>query len=193
MSIVFFVICSYLMGSIPSAYIISKFKGIDITKHGSGNPGATNITRVLGIPYGIFTLFCDIFKGYIICYLVKDIFKLSEIVLGICIVTVILGHMFSIFLKFKGGKGVAVFSGVVLGLEPLVFGIFILTFLFVFLIFKYVSISSLISVASVCVVFYALNQPFFLILIMNIIFLLILFRHRDNLIRFFKGKELKIR
>lgn len=190
---VILIICSYVIGSIPSAYIISNFKGIDITKHGSGNPGTINITRVLGIPYGIATLFCDVFKGYIVSYLVKDIFKLSEIILGICIISVVLGHMFSIFLKFRGGKGVAVFSGIVLALEPLVFGIFVLTFLFIFLIFKYASVSSLISVLSACIGFYILNRSIFLTLLMSGIFLLILFRHEDNLTRLFKGKELKIR
>lgn len=193
MSIVFLVICSYFIGSIPSAYIISKFKGIDIMKQGSGNPGATNVARVIGIPYGIVTLLCDVFKGYIVCYLAKDIFKLSELILGLCIVSVILGHIFSIFLKFKGGKGVAVFSGVILGLDHLVFGIFILTFLFIFLIFRYVSISSLVSVLAACVLFHILNRSNFLTMLMGIVFLLILFRHKENIQRIFKGEELKVR
>lgn len=193
MSIIIFIICSYFIGSIPSAYIISRLKGIDITKHGSGNPGTANVMRVLGVQYGIATFFCDAFKGYIVCYLIKDVLKLGEVVLGICIVSVIFGHMFSIFLRLYGGKGVAVFSGVMLSLEPFVFGIFILVFFFIFLIFRYVSISSLVSVLSACVTFYILNRSIFLTFLICGIFLLVLIRHKDNLLRLFKGKELKMK
>ena len=182
-------IFSYLIGSIPSGLIFSKIlnKG-DIRKSGSGNIGATNALRVGGKLLGSLTLMFDLLKGLIVVIIVK---LLGIEFIGIYGFACILGHIFPIWLKFRGGKGVATVFGVVLGMHVIIGAVMMLLWIIVFRASK---ISSLASLSSITISIIALSfgehyiDSIFLILSL----LLIVYKHKDNIIRLYNGEESKI-
>jgi glycerol-3-phosphate acyltransferase PlsY len=188
-------LASFIVGSLPFAIIIGKvFYGIDVRKHGSGNPGATNTLRTLGAKAGVAVLLLDIGKGALGVALVKWIplyhtvaFKEQMVIAGAC---AILGHVFSPFLRFSGGKGMATTVGVMLALDPLLgLGIVGLFTLILFLS-RYVSLASILSVAAFSIIFLATHYSSLIICIFSVgIFLLILVKHRSNIGRLINGKE----
>ena len=113
------VLISYLIGAIPFSFIIGKANGHDVRKEGSANPGASNVLRLCGKKAGILAYFCDIGKGMIAVLIPSFILKGQNNILIICAVAAIIGHVFSIFLGFKGGKGVATSAGTMLMLAPI--------------------------------------------------------------------------
>ncbi|MCX7956939.1 MAG: glycerol-3-phosphate 1-O-acyltransferase PlsY [Endomicrobia bacterium] len=192
MKLLIYLIISYFIGSFPTAYILVKtLKGKDIRNMGSGNPGATNVARTSGAFLGIVTLIIDFLKGFLPIYIARKI-GLEEKIL-IMLFTV-LGHTNSIFLKFKGGKGVATFFGAVLGLSTKIFFIELFIFLLVFLITHIVSISSLISALffTIFILFFKEIQNSLLnITISIIISLIIIIRHKENITRILNKQEKK--
>jgi len=197
---------SYLIGSIPTAYIFGRLlKGIDIRKFGSGNVGATNALRVLGKPAGITVLLLDILKGFLVVFFLGNFITsrtagisdiTTRVVLGIC---GICGHNWTIFLKFKGGKGMATTLGVLLGLAVTVpglkvaFGLVILTWLIVFLISRIVSLASILCAIALPAYMVVSKAPGILISLSLVICLLIILRHKSNLQRLFQGKEPRLK
>lgn len=194
---------SYLLGSIPTAYIYGRVtKGIDIRNYGSKNIGATNALRVLGKKAGLLVLSIDLIKGLIAVLLIAHIFQqlIPNVELlsfkFICGIGVIFGQGCSLFLKFKGGKGVATSAGVLLGTVPLAaFFIFIVWLCFFFSL-GYVSLSSICAALSLplfIILFYS-AKPHFLsqILFTLIISLLIIIKHRENINRLVWRQEKKI-
>ena len=144
-------IASYLLGSIPTALIISKsFAGIDIRDYGSKNMGATNVNRVLGFKYGLIVFIIDAIKAGLIISLFTFqlleweaswmILKIHPLIYG---VVAVIGHMFPIFAEFKGGKGVACCTGILLAYSPLIFIIVITVFILILIWKKYISLSSM--------------------------------------------------
>ena len=189
--VVVLMIVAYILGSIPNALWIGKvFKGIDVREHGSKNTGSTNAARVLGAKLGILTLILDISKGVIptlIATMLLDS-SISVILVGIC---AILGHSFSIFMKFKGGKAVATTVGVFIVLVPGAILLVAVIFFLVFGITRYVSLSSMIGAISLpiwIIIFYK-NIPFTIFGI--IIAILIIVRHKSNIQRLLNGTESK--
>lgn len=189
--VVVLMIVAYILGSIPNALWIGKvFKGIDVREHGSKNTGSTNAARVLGAKLGILTLILDISKGAIptlIATMLLDS-SISVILVGIC---AILGHSFSIFMKFKGGKAVATTVGVFIVLVPGAILLAAVIFFLVFGITRYVSLSSMIGAISLPIwimIFYK-NIPFTIFGI--IIAILIIVRHKSNIQRLLNGTESK--
>ncbi len=198
------IIISYLVGSIPTAYLFGRFlKGIDIRKFGSGNVGATNALRVLGKGPGITVLLLDMAKGAIAVLFLPDIFAprtgmtdtAISVILGLAC---ILGHNWTVFLKFRGGKGVATTFGVLLGLAfkieglRLIFALVILTWAFVFTITRMVSLASILSAVAIPVYMFIFKEPLTLILAGVLLAIFIILRHRGNLRRVFQGKEPRI-
>lgn len=194
---------SYLIGSIPTAYIFGRIlKGIDIRKFGSGNVGATNALRVLGRPAGIAVLILDIFKGFSVVFFLGD-FIASKVALGISVETLriilglacICGHNWTIFLNFKGGKGVATTLGVLSGLTlkiaglKAVLGLLILTWLAVFIITRIVSVASVLTALALPIYTFIFKQSNALMLFSVILSAFIILRHKSNLKRVFEGKE----
>ncbi|MDD5561423.1 MAG: glycerol-3-phosphate 1-O-acyltransferase PlsY [Candidatus Omnitrophica bacterium] len=194
-------IASYLLGSIPTAYLFGRFKGVDIRQVGSGNIGATNALRVLGKSTGITVLLLDILKGLAAVVLLGDYFadKVAilqaqnlRIIMGLCCIS---GHNWTIFLKFKGGKGIATSFGVLLGLAlklpglGMVIGILVLTWVTVFAISKIVSLSSIAAAISLPVSILFFKQPLILIIASLILCVFVLIRHKANLLRIAQGKE----
>ena len=184
-------IVAYILGSIPNALWIGKvFRGIDVREHGSKNTGSTNAARVLGAKLGILTLILDISKGAIptlIATMLLDS-SISVILVGIC---AILGHSFSIFMKFKGGKAVATTVGVFIVLVPGAILLAAVIFFLVFGITRYVSLSSMIGAISLPIwimIFYK-NIP--LTIFGIIIAILIIVRHKSNIQRLLNGTESK--
>ena len=178
-------IISYLMGSIPFGFILTKiFLKKDIREIGSGNIGATNALRTGNKALGYSTLILDILKAIFPVIYVKIFYEDSLYVASLC---AFLGHVFPIWLKFKGGKGVATYVGILFAIN-IYFGIIFTIFWFVtFFISKYSSLSSLIGAASIPIYLLILTQ-FDQVIFFTIMFVLIFFTHRENIKRL-KNKE----
>ena len=192
------VIGSYLIGSIPSGLVIGKLKGIDVRDYGSGNIGTTNVLRTLGARYGAIVLIADVFKGVIAVLLARYIIETptGEMAAGFAAVA---GHDWSLFLRFKGGRGVATSLG---GLLPMVMpaplsgvtglGVFVL----VALASRYVSLASIVGSLSAVVamaVFLGMDRvPWQYLVYIVVVVALIIFQHRDNISRLLSGKESKL-
>lgn len=182
--IIFF---SYLCGSIPFGLVISYiFKKDDPRSIGSKNIGATNVLRTAGVMLGLFTLILDILKGFIA---IKITLMLNSDVVGLSMTFVIIGHIFPIWLKFKGGKGVATFIGVLLAYNFQLFLLFTFTWLLCALIFKYSSLSAIIALITnlLSTIAFDLNYIYFII-----VSFLILIKHFSNIQRLLTGNETKI-
>ena len=190
LDILYIIIYSYLLGSIPFGLIITKiFLGKDIRKVGSGNIGTTNVLRTGKKSLAATTLLFDVLKGYfsiLITYnFFSDLIYLSAL---ICLI----GHVFPIWLRFKGGKGVATYLGVILGISFVLGIVFGVTWLVIAIIFRYSSLSSIIGSIIVCVYSIFINnetQSYFLF----IAFIIIIFTHRGNIVRLKNSKEAKIK
>ncbi len=198
LKILLLILFSYLIGSIPSAYILGRIlKGIDIRKFGSGNVGATNAFRVLGVTPGVFVLIFDLSKGFFcVTYLVDFLnltTSLTRILTGLCCVS---GHNWTVFLGFKGGKGIATTLGVLVGLAikienlEFVVGLVILTWLVIFFLTRIVSLASILSGIALPIYMVLFKQSNALVLLSVILSGFILIRHRLNIKRLLCGKEL---
>lgn len=185
------IILSYLFGCFPSGLVLGKliYKK-DIRQFGSGNLGATNTFRVLGKKAGFIVMFLDIFKGFIVVFFPLWFnVDIPSIFVGICAV---IGHVFPIFLKFKGGKAVATSAGAVLGVHPVLLIVLAIVFIIILYSTKYVSLSSMIAGIG-CVIGAIIigDLPFLIVSIA--IMLILLVRHQSNIVRIFKGNEPKIK
>ncbi len=184
-------IFGYFLGSFPSGVIVSRYAGVDdIMSRGSGNIGATNVFRVLGAKYGAIVLALDMLKGIIPAYLGSRYFgTLGALVVGIC---VILGHNWSIFLKFKGGKGIATTAGVALVAFPKTVAISVVVFLVTIAVTKYVSLGSLLAVW--VGFFYTLFTPAAVSekILVFCLAAIVTYKHKSNITRLISGKELKL-
>ena len=178
-------ICSYLMGSIPFGFILTKIiLNKDIRDVGSGNIGATNVLRTGNKYIGYTTLFLDITKAIIPVIYVKINFPELLYMASLC---AFLGHVFPIWLKFKGGKGVATYVGILFSINILFGIIFMISWAIVFLISKYSSLSSIISALFVPLYILIMDREYDVIFFM-IMFVLIFFTHKENIKRL-KNKE----
>lgn len=181
---------SYILGSFPSGYILTKyFNKIDITKHGSGNIGATNVLRSGSKTLAIGTLFIDVLKGAIPII----IFSFDSYLVCIAALFSFLGHNFPVWLKFKGGKGIATYLGICFALSLNIGISFVIIWLITVFIFKTSSISSLISISLIPIIsFFLLENT-----LMSFIFLLMsinsFYKHKLNINRILKGQEPKIK
>lgn len=189
---IFLVLLCYIVGSIPFGYITVKlFAHIDIRTVGSGNIGATNAGRVLG-KWGFLVVFVlDFLKGYVPIKIIHIYYGESYLLLLVAF-SIILGHMFTIFLKFKGGKGVATGLGIFAALDPFATLIGVIVFGFVVILSKMVSLSSIIASVGIAVYLWMFSNWIPLNLTVTIIVLLIIYRHKDNIIRICHGTENKI-
>lgn len=184
---------SYLIGSIPAGYIAVKLlKGIDIRNFGSGTIGATNVKRILGIKWAFLILLFDAVKGAGAVLLSKLFTDSIWIITGSAI-CVILGNIFSIFLRFKAGKGVATTIGTLIVLAPLNLLIFLIVFFITVLITKYISLGSILGTISLAVSLIIMNKDLPLIIFGIVAMIIIIIMHRKNIERLLKGNEDKFR
>jgi len=192
------VIGSYLIGSIPCGLVISKLRGIDIREYGSGNIGTTNVLRTLGARYGAIVLIGDVLKGTIAVLLARYIIETptGEMAAGFAAVA---GHDWSLFLKFKGGRGVATSLGVLLPMAmpaPLSGVTGLAVFVLVALASRYVSLASIVgsfSAVAAMAVFIGFGLvPWQYLVYIGVVVALIIFQHRDNISRLLSGTESKL-
>jgi len=189
---IFIVLFGYLLGSVPFGLILTKlFSEVDPRKKGSGNIGATNVFRTAGRTLGILTLFCDLIKGVLPIWIATQ-WNLSDYWIAAAGLSPFLGHLFPIFLGFKGGKGVATALGVYLVISPVAVGIELLLFAILIWRWRFVSLGSICCAMTmpILIAFFRSNSRAYFILSVIIGFL-ILFRHQPNITRLLQGTENK--
>lgn len=203
------VVFAYVLGSIPFSFLVVKLvAGVDVRKHGSGNVGATNVARTAGKVPGIVALLLDITKGYLVIVMARWMveqpgwpfdagtapWQSREMWIALAGLVAVLGHMFPVWLRFHGGKGVATAAGVFLALDPMIMAAAILVFAIVLLLFRYVSLASIVSAASIPVFFRFLadEAPFWRIVISIGISIAVILKHHSNISRLAQGTERKM-
>ena len=189
---------AYLLGSIPTGFLVARAKGIDIRQVGSGNIGATNTMRVLGKPAGIFVLAMDLLKGFagaqwlpILILRMSGTAGASEVE-SLCIIAgifAVLGHNYTCWLKFKGGKGVATTAGVFLALTPVALGIALAAFILTLMITRYVSVGSIIAAMTLPVAVWFTQENLFLRIVTIALGALAIYKHKSNIKRLMAGTE----
>ncbi len=190
--IIVFLLLSYLLGSIPFGFLVGKYlKNIDIREYGSGNIGVANIFRVLGVKCAILVLIGDCLKGFIAVYMLTLISE-NYIVYLLAGLFAIIGHNWSIFLKFNGGKGIATTYGVIIFLNPFIAIISALIWVTIVAVFKFSALGSLTSVFSMLILAFLFKTSFEFKIFLIIINLLALYRHRSNIVRLIQRKENKV-
>ena len=195
------ILFAYFIGAIPSGYLIGKFHGIDIRTVGSCNTGATNVTRCISKKAGIFCFFCDFLKGALPVLLAMQLSSLAWLQIAAFAVAVA-GHMFPVYLKFKGGKGIATAAGGAFAIAPLPLIAALLVWYIVFRISRYVSLASIIAASMLpvgalilCLVFDPVKAHFLLrvqwitVIAFAVIGALAVYRHRSNIVRLLNGTE----
>jgi glycerol-3-phosphate acyltransferase PlsY len=187
----FVLLLAYLFGAIPAGAWVARYYGVDIQKVGSGNTGATNILRTLGAGPAVVVAVFDVFKGGIAVLLAR-LFNIEGPLLGGVALAAVLGHNYSVFLRFTGGKGVATSFGTLLFLDPLVallaFPVGILTMWLT----RFVSAGSMIGGLTAVVITIALGRPFWEILTVLLLAGLIFWTHRENIKRLQAGNERRL-
>jgi len=187
---------AYLLGAIPTGYLLARFKGIDIRKVGSGNIGATNVYRCVGKSWGILTFVFDFLKGYLSAALlpllvqcwVNESYGVSFSVLFGCLA--VAGHNWPVYLRFRGGKGMATGAGALLGFAPLVMLIGVVSWVIFFLVTRYVSLSSMLAAMVIAVSAWPLYAGHRLIPVtLTIMCVVIIWRHKSNIQRLLSGTE----
>jgi glycerol-3-phosphate acyltransferase PlsY len=190
-------VLAYLLGSIPTGFLVGKARGIDIRKLGSGNIGATNVLRHFGKPAGIFVLLMDVLKGWLaVAVLAQALGKHFNVSasghewLAICSgAAAILGHNYTCWLKFQGGKGIATSAGVLLGLVPLTVGIGLAVWIIVFAVSRYVSLASICAAATMPVVAWLTHESLAKVLVILGLAMMAIGRHGSNIRRLLAGTE----
>jgi glycerol-3-phosphate acyltransferase PlsY len=185
------ILFAYLVGSIPVGVLLARLKGKDPRKTGSGNIGATNVMRSAGKILGSLTLVGDVLKGFIPTFIAMRL-GVPEFVIALVGLAVFSGHLFPVFLKFKGGKGVATGAGVFLAINYPVILISVVIFVVVFLIWKYVSLGSLVGTAIIPLSFTLLKAPLEYILLSLLLACCVFIKHKDNIKRLLAGTENKV-
>ena len=196
------ILISYLIGSINPAYILGRLRGIDIRQKGSGNAGASNATIVLGKWVGIFSGVFDILKSTAVMLLFPLIFKDVPFIAEIAGVSCIIGHIFPLYMKFKGGKGLACFGGLVLAIDPRLFGLLLTAEILLLLMVDYICIVPITGVIIVPIIYGIFGTSglgwlwraaggWWGAAIIGIASVVMLQRHQQNIRRIAKGQELR--
>lgn len=186
-----FSILAYLIGSIPSALLVGKIGyNIDIREHGSGNMGATNTFRVLGVKAGAIVTAADILKGTAatLLPLLADA-DVNRLLIG---VFAVLGHTYPVFAKFRGGKAVATSAGIILGVNPLLFAIMVGSFLLMLYVSKYVSLSSIVT-GLIATIAALIMRELLLFIVLLALTVFVIYRHKANIKRIIDKTEPKIK
>jgi glycerol-3-phosphate acyltransferase PlsY len=182
------IVFAYLLGSVPTGYLMGAWMGVDVRSVGSGNIGATNVARVIGKRQGILTLAADVAKGLIPVFAAFQLgFAPAAAALGGT--AAFLGPLYPVFLKFQGGKGVATALGVYLGLAPLAALVLIVIFAAVALTSRIVSLGSMAAALAAPVTLWFFSKPPPVVALSALIAAMIILRHRGNLRRLFAGTE----
>jgi len=197
------IILAYLIGSIPTALVVSRnFFDIDIRDYGSGNMGATNTFRVLGSKYGVIVMVCDILKGMcavalygLIPYYLRSgsMWDRTNFMIGLGLAAVI-GHIFPIFARFRGGKGVATLFGMILAVQPVIAASCVGVFLLVLYLTRYVSLSSILAglALPVCVLWIWHEDVTVYRIFAVLVAAMVILTHQKNIVRILRGDESRV-
>jgi glycerol-3-phosphate acyltransferase PlsY len=192
MQTAFVILAAYLLGSVPFAMISSRLFGLaDPRSYGSGNPGATNVLRSGNKKAALLTLVGDALKGWVAVYAAQRL-GFGDTVIGLVALAVFFGHLYPVFLKFKGGKGVATGAGVLIGLDPLLGLAVAGTWLFVAIAFRYSSLAAILAAALAPVYFLLMHGANPQIFVIGIIAMALIGKHWQNLQRLLAGQEARI-
>ncbi len=199
-------VLAYLFGAFPTGYIIYKIKkNGDIRDAGSGNVGGTNVTRTVGIKEGVITIIVDVLKGFLPLLAVFYIFNADILLAAIVAVAAVLGHIFPVYLKFRGGKGIATSLGAIVGMCAFSFShyalwlrllpifLILVTWAIVFAASRIVSLSSLAAAVATPLSFYFSKHPIPIVIAAICLFVLTFIAHRDNIIRLIRKEEKKLK
>ena len=194
MTVIVIVACgvAYLLGSIPSGLLLGKAYGIDVRREGSGNIGATNLYRTVGRKVGVLTLVCDCLKGFIPVLLVKLSALPADLAAWVGLAA-FCGHVFSVFLRFKGGKGVATALGVFLALSPWAVAIALGVFLALVFKWRYISLGSMVAAAAMPPAVFLLGCSRAVLLVTAFVAVIVIVKHHENIKRLVGGTENKFR
>ena len=184
-------VAAYLVGSIPTGYLWARAKGVDIRSVGSGNIGATNVFRILGKGPGIAVLLIDALKGFLpakflLLGATPETREYHSIVAGLFAV---IGHNYTCWLRFKGGKGIATSAGVVLAWVPVALLISLGSWILVFAVTRYVSLASVLAALVLPLAVFATRQPGYMVGIASVLSGLAIYKHRGNIQRLLNGTE----
>ncbi len=185
------VLLCYLIGSIPFSYLFGRIFGkVDVRSRGSGNVGATNVLRTTGVKVALLALAGDLFKGYFAAWLG---FQMGgPVMLVLCPFAAVCGHCCSVFLKFRGGKGVATAAGTILFLAPEIFLILLILLVLIVVFSGYVSLASIIAASIFPILVIAFDKSLAHIVVSILIALTVIYKHRANIVRLRNGTEAKI-
>ena len=191
MNQVLVLVVAYLLGSIPFAYIAGRLNGVDLRTVGSGNLGATNVFRTLGRTVGIAVMVLDIAKGAFAVLIAQWVVggPWWPIAAG---ALAILGHVFPVWTGFKGGKGVAVGAGALVGLVPAASGVLIILWLLIVVLTRYVSVASIICALAAAPLAWAFGAPWSYVAFIGLAGLFVIIKHRENITRLLHGTENRI-
>jgi glycerol-3-phosphate acyltransferase PlsY len=200
LSYVITAITAYLLGSIPTGYLVAKAKGIDIRAVGSGNIGATNVFRILGKPAGILVLLIDGLKGFAACSWAVDLIwrrwggeavdiEYLRITAGLAVV---LGHNYTCWLHFKGGKGIATSGGALAALVPWALIIILIIFIVVFAVSRFVSLGSIAAAAALPIASWLTGSSLTMIVVTTLMSILAIYKHKANIQRLMNGTENRV-
>lgn len=189
-----------MLGSIPVGFLVAKAKGVDIRGVGSGNIGATNVFRILGKPAGIFVLVADGMKGWVACAWMVDLIakqwgggvvdiEYLRITAGL---SVVLGHNYTCWLKFKGGKGIATSAGALAAMVPWALVIILLLFIIVFAATRYVSLGSIAASAALPIATWLTGGSMTMIVVTTAMTVLAIYKHKGNIQRLLNGTENRV-
>jgi glycerol-3-phosphate acyltransferase PlsY len=196
------VLASYLLGSIPTGFLVARARGLDIRTVGSGNIGATNVFRYLGKPAGIFVLLMDALKGWLAVAVLSKLLQswpepgastLETEWISLCAgLGAVLGHNFTFWLHFKGGKGIATSAGVLTALVPGPLLIIFAVFVVVFALTRYVSLGSICASAALPPACLITGQSLLIVIVCSVMSVLAIYKHRSNIKRLLAGTESRI-
>lgn len=194
-AVLFVALGAYLLGSIPTGYLVGRAKGVDIRAHGSGNIGATNAFRLLGKPAGIFVLLTDAAKGALAVLVLPGL--ANQWWPGTDLVTLrliaslgaVLGHNYTCWLRFRGGKGIATSAGVLVALVPYAFLLTLAVFITVLLASRFVSLASVLAALALPAAAWITLAPTPILVLTAVLSLLAIWKHRPNIKRLIAGTE----
>lgn len=189
MKLLFAALIGYLIGGINPAYIIAKMRGFDIRKHGSGNAGASNAVIIMGKKAGVFSALFDIAKAFFSVAFAEKLF-VAEIAAGsVAGAACIVGHIFPLFMGFRGGKGLACLGGVILAFDPLVFLVILSVELILVLVVDYICIVPITASVVFPILYYSMTRDLIGTLSLLAVTVIILYKHVENLKRIKSGTE----
>lgn len=186
------ILVSYLIGALPFGLLVGKMAGADVRKEGSGNIGATNVSRVLGKKLGAVTLCCDVLKSYLpmfVAHILLSSQANAVLWVAACGLAAVVGHIFPVYLKFNGGKGVASALGMFLFLSPTAAGLALLCFLVAVWFSGFVSVGSLAAATVMPIMLWLNHEAATKITICLPVVALIWWKHKENIARLWRGEE----